>query len=109
MKARKIPFENLDYDLKPQEIWNILQTIHDLPLTEYVQSSGWMEQSTYTVTLIYADQVTKPLLARLNALIDEGRSIFVYAWAPGQIEQELGGREVEVLSVHDTIVKRFQQ
>lgn len=109
LKARKITFENLDYDLKPQEIWNILQTIHDLPLTEYVASSGWMEHSTDGATLIYADKVTKPLMQRLNALIEESRSIFVYAWAPGQIEQEFSGREVEVLSVHDTIVKRFQQ
>ena len=109
LKARDIPFENLDYDLKPQEIWNILQTIHDLPLTEYAQSQGWNEQSTEAVTLIYADKVTKPLMARLNELIEQRRGIFVYTWAPGQIANEFGGRDLEVLSVHDTLVKRFQQ
>lgn len=109
LQARDIRFENVDYDLQPQEIWNILQTIHELPLTSYVQSQGWNEQSSDAATLIYADKVTKPLVVRLNELVQQRRSTFVYTWAPGQIEQEFGGRDVEVLSVHDTLVKRFQQ
>ncbi len=109
LRARDITFENLDYDLTPQEIWNILQTIHDFPLNEYSPSNGWQEQSNETTTLIYADKVSKPLMACLGKLIEERRNTFVYTWAPGQITEEFNGRDIEVLSVHDTLVKRFQQ
>lgn len=109
LKARDITFGNLDYDLRPQEVWSILETIHDLPLTTYKPSLPWNEHSTDAVTLLYADKVTRPLLDRLNGLVEQRRNVFVYAWAPGQIERDFSGRDIEVLSVHDTLVKRFQQ
>ena len=109
LRTRKITFENLDYDLAPQEVWTALQTIHGLPLTDYVASKGWSEQANDTVTLIYADAVSKPLIKHLHELADARKSVFVYSWAPGQIKQELTGRDLEILSVHDVLVKRFQQ
>jgi len=109
LRARHIAFPDLDYDLKPQEVWNTLQTIHDLPLTPYEQLTDWNEQSNETITLIYVDKVSKPLIARLEELIEHRRSTFVYSWAPGQIDQEVAGRDIELLSVHEVIVKRFQQ
>lgn len=108
-RTREIDFENLDYDLKPAEIWSILETIHDMAITEYDESKPWNEHLTDTATLIYADKVTKALIERLKHLSDERRNTFVYTWAPGQVLQELGSRDIEVKPVHETLVKRFQQ
>ncbi|MBN9008394.1 MAG: hypothetical protein J0H40_23680 [Rhizobiales bacterium] len=109
LRTRQIDFENFDYDIQPSEVWNILETIHDLPLTEYVTSRQWNEHVTDAAILIYVDTVTKPLVEHLRELADQRRNVFVYAWAPGQILQKLAGRDIEVKPVHETLVKRFQQ
>jgi len=109
LRAREIDFENFDYDVQPSEVWSILESIHDLPLTEYVASRQWNEHATDAAILIYVDTVTKPLVEHLRQLADQKRNVFVYAWAPGQILQELAGRDIEVKPVHETLVKRFQQ
>ncbi len=109
LKTQKVDFENFDYDVAPADVWSVLELIHGLPLTPYVEGRTWNEQSNDTVTLIYADKTSAELIARLNELLEKRRSLFVYSWAPGQIEQKMAGRDLEILPVHETLVKRFQQ
>jgi adenine-specific DNA-methyltransferase len=109
LRTRGIGFENLDYDIQPAEVWSILETVHDLPLTAYDASKKWSEHASDAATIVYADKVTKPLIEHLLNLAEQRRNVFVYSWAPGQIVQELSGKDIEVKSVHDILVKRFQQ
>ena len=77
LKAREITFGNLDYDLEPQEVWSILQTIHGLPITAYNPSLPWNEQSTDNVAVIYADRSRSRFWTTLPALSsNDGMSLF---------------------------------
>lgn len=109
MALRKLNFEDLDYDINPAEVWAILESVHKLPLTIYDASRAWNEHEADLVTLIYADKVTDELILRLHQLADRNPGIFVYAWAPGQVTAKLEGQDIEVRSVHDTLIQRFQQ
>lgn len=109
LRARKMSFHDIDYDISPPETWAILETIHDLPLTPYDDASPWNEHAGETVTLVYIDRVTDEVIARLHALAEASRSTFVYTWAPGQIVGLADGEDVNILPVHDTLVQRFQQ
>lgn len=109
LRTREIDFENLDYDLQPAEVWNTLEAIHDMALTLYDADKKWNEHLTDATTLIYADKVSKPLLERISNLADQRRNVFVYSWAPGQITHEFDNRDIEIRSVHETLVKRFRQ
>jgi adenine-specific DNA-methyltransferase len=109
LRARKIIFENFDYELQASEVWSMLETIHDLPLTEYSESRSWNEHPTDEIILIYVDKVTRQLISHIDELLVQRRNVFVYTWAPGQLIQEFAGRDVEIRPVHETLVKRFQQ
>ena len=109
LRARKVSFQDIDYDVLPSEVWTILETIHGLSLTRYDDSGLWNEHAGEAATLVYVDQVTEAAIARLRTLVETGRSTFVYTWAPGQITDLLDGGDVNVLPVHDTLVQRFQQ
>ena len=61
------------------------------------------------LALIYVDRYSTELITRLQALRKERQSVFVYAWAPGQITPLLAGLDIEVTPVRDALVKRFQQ
>jgi len=109
LRARRVNFEDLDYDLKPREAWAILEAMHDLPLTAFEANKPWQAHQTDALTLVYVDRCDDALLAFLMQLGRGRANVFVYAWAPGQIQQSLHGVTLDVQGVRETLVKRFQQ
>lgn len=109
LKTREIPFDVFDDELKPQEVWSALEAFHGLPLTEFETGKAWNEHGTETQAIIYADKVNKALIAHIQKHVEARANLFVYSWAPGQIETEFPKRDFEVRSVRDTLVRRFQQ
>ena len=109
LRARRVNFEDLDYDLKPREAWAILEAMHDLPLTAFEANKPWQAHQTDALTLVYVDRCDDALLAFLTKLGKSRANAFVYAWAPGQIQQSLHGVTLDVQGVRETLVKRFQQ
>jgi adenine-specific DNA-methyltransferase len=109
LRARKVNFEDLDYDLKPREAWAILEAMHDLPLTAFEANKPWQAHQTDALTLVYVDRCDDALIAFLTKLGKSRTNVFVYAWAPGQIQQSLSGVTLDVQGVRETLVKRFQQ
>jgi adenine-specific DNA-methyltransferase len=108
LKTRTIKFENLDVDLTPQEAWSAIEALHGLPLTEYRPGLPWNEHQEDGMTVIYADKVTDSLMSRMDILISQRANLFVYVWAPGQLDR-FKGRDVEIRPIRSTLVKRFQQ
>lgn len=108
LKCRTIKFEDLDIDLKPQEVWSAIEALHDLPLTLYAHDLPWNEHGSDSQTVIYADSVSDALINRIELLLGQRANLFVYVWAPGQLDR-FKGRDVEIRSVRSTLVKRFQQ
>ena len=109
LKTREIPFDAFDDELKPQEVWSALEALHGLPLTAFETGKAWNEHVTETQAIIYADKVNKALIAHIQKHVEARANLFVYSWAPGQIETEFPKRDFEVRSVRDTLVRRFQQ
>lgn len=109
LKTREIAFDAFDDDLNPQEVWSVLEALHGLPLTEFETDASWNEHTTETQVIIYADEVNKTLIAHIQKHVEARTNLFVYSWAPGQIETEFPKRDFEVRSVRDTLVRRFQQ
>lgn len=109
LKTREIPFDAFDDELRPQEVWSALEALHGLPLTEFEVGGSWNEHATEAQVIIYADAVDKGLMAHIQKHVDARANLFVYSWAPGQIELEFPKRDFEVRSVRDTLIKRFQQ
>lgn len=109
LRARKVNFEDLDYDLKPREAWAILEAMHDLPLTPLDADKSWQVHQTEALTLVYVDRCDEELLAFLMQLGKSRANAFVYAWAPGQIQEGLHDVTLDVQGLRPTLVKRFQQ
>lgn len=109
LKTREIPFDAFDDDLTPQEVWSALEALHGLPLTEFEAGMSWNEHATETQVIIYADEVNNDLIKHIQKHVAARANLFVYSWAPGQIELEFPKRDFEVRSVRDTLIRRFQQ
>lgn len=96
LQTRRVDFEDLDYDLKPREVWAILEAMHDLPLTLYEQEKAWQAHQIDALTLVYVDRVDQALLDYLAKLGKSRTNAFVYAWAPGQLKGSLEGVSIEI-------------
>jgi adenine-specific DNA-methyltransferase len=109
LRARKIQFEDIDYDVRPSEIWSIIESIHDLPLTPYVAERAWNVHESPLCAVFYVERVDDGLLVMLEELARSRRNVFVYTWTPGQFEPHVGGLDISVLPVRETLIRRFQQ
>ncbi len=107
LRTKEVLFEDLDYDLSPAEAWTALEALHDLPLTVYDPDRPWNLHEAEGLALVLVDRFDPAFLDWLHCR--DRQNLFVYAWAPGQIAQQLDGIHVDVRAVRDTLVKRFQQ
>lgn len=107
--AREIPFEDLDYDLTPAQAWTALEALHDLPLTIFDASQTWNAHEADHITLVFVDVPSAELRAWLERPERKTSNVFLYAWAPGQLQDIVEGLGVEVHSVRDVLIRRFQQ
>lgn len=109
LRAREIDFRDLDYEITPEEVWTILQSIHALPLRPYEPGAPWQECQSQGTLLVFVDAFTVDLIGRLGSDRAERGNTFIYSWAPGQVAAAIGATDAQLRSVHDTLVKRFQQ
>lgn len=109
VKARRIAFEDIAYDLTPEHVWTAVQAMHDLPITRPVPGAPVQHALVDDRVLVaYCDRFTEAAEATLRQLT-AGRVAFVYAWTPGPVRaafQDHGG--VEVRGVSDEFIKRFR-
>lgn len=106
LRTKEIDFEDLDYDLTPGQAWSALELLHGLPLTAYDASLGWNGHDGNDTVLVLVDAPDGNLSEWVRSRA--GKNIFVYAWAPGQVEAVLAGTNIEVLPVRPTLVGRFR-
>jgi adenine-specific DNA-methyltransferase len=107
LRTKEILFEDLDYDLCPADAWTALEALHGLPLTQHDAAQPWNVHEGDGVTLVLVDKFDPALITWLEPRGQE--NLFVYAWAPGQIAGAMESLDIEVLSVRDTLVRKFQQ
>ncbi len=111
LRCREIEFTDIDYSdgLEPAEAWNALEALHSLPLTPHKADRKWQAHEGEDVTLVQVDKFAADLLSYLEGLAARRVNAFVYAWAPGQVRDAIGGVDFEVRPIRDTLVRRFQQ
>jgi adenine-specific DNA-methyltransferase len=109
LRVRRVQFEDLNYELNGDEVWTALEAMHDLPLTLFKKGAPFQVHETNALALFYIDKFSLEVIDRLKALGSARRNVLVYAWAPGQVTPHLADMDIEVTSVRDVLVKRFQQ
>lgn len=107
LRTREIAFEDLDYDLRPDEAWAALEALHGYPLTRHDPALGWQEHERDSAVLVLAERCDAALGERLAALRVRHANITVYAWAPGQVAAL--APNLDVRPVRQTLVRHFQQ
>lgn len=105
LRTVEIDFEDIDYELTPGQAWTALEALHGLPLTAYDTVRGWNAHEGEDTVLVLVDQPDAALAEWLVGRIKQ--NLFVYGWAPGQVEAALGELGVTVLPLRQTLVKRF--
>ncbi|MEM1035630.1 MAG: site-specific DNA-methyltransferase [Pseudomonadota bacterium] len=97
----------IDDAITPAAAWNTLEAMHDLPLTEWADGEPHALHAAEHVTLALVDRVSDGFAADL-AKARNTAPVFVYAFAPGQVER-LGLPDVEIRNIRETLEKRFFQ
>lgn len=106
LRTVEIDFEDLDYDLTPAQAWTALEAMHGLPLTPYEGARGWNAHEGEDTVLVLVDAADVALATWVAARMKQ--NLFVYGWAPGQVEAALGIAGLRVLPLRETLVKGFQ-
>jgi adenine-specific DNA-methyltransferase len=107
LRARTISFEDLDYDLELSHVWLALQAMHDLPLIDIEPDKPWNAHITDELVLVLVSRLDPSFLHWIESL--GAANLIIYSDAPGQLINELGERNIEVLSARDTLVRRFRK
>lgn len=105
LRTVEIDFEDMDYELTPDQAWTALEAMHGLPLTIYDAGRSWNAHEGEDTVLVLVDQPDAALAEWLAVRVKQ--NLFVYGWAPGQVEALLGDLGVTVLPLRQTLVKRF--
>jgi adenine-specific DNA-methyltransferase len=107
LRTREINFEDLDFELSVEEAWAALETFHGLPLTGWDPGASFAEHAGDDGVLLLVDRLTEGALATIRAHVAAGTTLYLHAFAPGQLRTALEGLDVEVTGVRDALVKRF--
>lgn len=107
LRSREIGFEDLDFELTVEEAWLALETFHDLPLTRWEDGASYGEHAGENGTLMLVDRLSAEAIAAINAHVAKGTTLFLHAFAPGQLRSALEGLDIEVTGVREALVKRF--
>lgn len=109
LRAERIAFEDLAYDLSPERVWTIVQAMHDLPIVPFDGSKPVQAAVTDDRVLVaYCDRFTQEAEEMIRRLAD-GHAAFVYAWTPGPLRDAFRDHaNMEVRAVPDEFIKRFR-
>jgi adenine-specific DNA-methyltransferase len=99
LRCRRIPGEDLPYELSPEDCWRLIRLRHGIPLDDAppqspLASAGPGAESGETVC--YVDAVTSEAMAMLarhaDAAAGGGPPVVAYAWTVGPLRERFGGR-----------------
>ncbi len=107
LRTREIGFEDLDFELSVEEAWLALEAFHGLPLTCWEEGATFGEHAGENGTLMLVDRLSAGVVDAVKAHVARGTTLFLHAFAPGQLRSALEGLDVEVTGVRDALVKRF--
>jgi adenine-specific DNA-methyltransferase len=104
LKAGKIDFHQVAYRLSSDQVWTAVQAMHGLSIKPYDNSTP-LQIAEGETSIVYCDKVTDELSEDLARR--EGPMI-VYSWAPGQLRNALSVSHIELRSIPQFLLQRFQ-
>lgn len=108
LKAEKIAFVDLSYDLLREQIWTAIQVMHGAPVSLTPGFPDFeMAQVSYSSTVFYVDRWSDAAEAAIRAALERG-SVLVYCWTAGVIQEAIQSPRLEARSVVDELIRRFQ-
>lgn len=108
LKAERITYEDIAYDLGAEQVWLTIQAMHGLPLSPLGPGDLHVGVAPDGVAIVYCDRFKEGTGEALRAAVGR-RFAFVYAWTPGPVREALGADSgVEVRAVPDELVRRFR-
>lgn len=108
LKAEKIAFADLSYDLLREQIWTAIQVMHGVPVSLTPGHADFeTAQVSYSSTVFYVDRWSDASEAAVRAALERG-SVLVYCWTAGVIQEAIQSPRLEARSVVDELIRRFQ-
>lgn len=109
LSPRRIRFEDLAYDLEPEQVWLAVQAMHRLPLSPLPPGADFQVAAGGGRAVAYCDRFTAAAEAGLRAAAAEHPFLVVYAHTPRPVRDAIGPSDrVEVRAVPDHLIQRFQ-
>lgn len=104
-----IPFEDLAYDLAPEQVWLTIQMLHGCELRPMQAGTPLQTVAVGEDLVVFCDKTSGAALEQLSGLAAQPGTMTVYAYTPGPVRQALSGRDgVEIRPLPDTLIQRFQ-
>ncbi|TPG52314.1 hypothetical protein EAH89_18955 [Roseomonas nepalensis] len=109
LTSQRIAFEDLAFDLKPEQVWLALQALHGLPLSPFREDGDLQVASDEDMAVAYCDRFTEGAERALQSAAAEHHFLVVYAYAPRPVRDALdGANNAEVRALPDFLLGRFQ-
>lgn len=107
LKCRQVNPLEIDDALTAEAAWSILQVHHGLALNPWPENKSLSIHSTDEFALILIDYWTNTTLDEIQPILRTGRSVFLYAFEPGQVTGLDQQSNVEVRAVRETLQRLF--
>lgn len=105
----KIPFEDLAYDLTPEQVWLTIQAMHGLPLTPLSRATALSVAAHEGGAVAYCDRFHEGVEAEIREAVVNHPFLVIYAYTPQPVSEIVQFNDrVEVRAIPDELVRRFQ-
>ncbi|WP_341236438.1 site-specific DNA-methyltransferase [uncultured Limnobacter sp.] len=108
MRTLRIPMESIHLDIKHDQVWYILQQLHEEGISPFVTDVSYQMMKTEGSCIIYIPRLNDDLLAEITALANATKvSTVIYSWQPGLLKQGIHSEHVLVEKIPEFLIERF--
>ena len=107
MRTKRIPVTNIINEIQHKQIWQVLQLIHDLPLTDFAITAALQLAGDAGSRLVYIAKLNSISLSELKLMTSNGGLVTVYSWQPAQLRQHISAGNVSFEKIPEFLLKRF--
>jgi adenine-specific DNA-methyltransferase len=97
-RLRRVRIGDVDEQLRPEEAWRWVQSVHRIPPKKYDEGSLVQQADIDELTVLFVDRATPEAIEEAASRLN-GKAAFVYSWTPGRFANALVGKNAEVRPV----------
>lgn len=108
LSPKRIEMADLIYDLTPPQVWCAVQSIANVPITNWDTDKAVQSVETSQATVCYCDRVSEEAINAVIQFAGTGRPLLIYAYTPGPFRDALREfRSCEVHALPDVLLRSF--